>query len=71
LQSHYKNSLFLINRSIYVVKFDFLKKFHGYAKLLQRFYYICKKIYCPKKRGVKNDLFPEGKIGGDEAIFVR
>ena len=48
-----------------------MKKFRGYAKLLHRFYYICKKFCCPKKRGVKNDLFLEGKIGGDCGNFVR
>ena len=35
------------------------------------FIIFAKRFVAPQKRGVKNDLFPKGKIGGDEAIFVR
>ena len=34
------------------------------------FIIFAKSFVAPKKEG-ENDLFPEGKIGGDEAIFVR
>ena len=32
------------------------------------FIIFAKSFIAPKKRGVKNDLFPEGKIEGDETI---